>query len=139
VVKDFKLPANELGYLVTRIEEEHLWESKQLGAHSPQVLLNTMVYFNTKYFMLKTAEHHKKLSFSGIMKHWKKSSSASSMGSPPRNSQSQQGQQQKQILLRYYPPSGKRGGSDIFTRHSINRHPHMLFNGKFCCLIKNFK
>ena len=37
VVKDFKLPVNELGYFVTRIEEEHLWESKQLGAHSPQV------------------------------------------------------------------------------------------------------
>ena len=54
VVKDFKLPVNELGYFVTRIEEEHLWESKQLGAHSPQVLLNTLVYFNTKYFQLKT-------------------------------------------------------------------------------------
>ena len=54
VVKDFKLPVNELGYFVTRIEEEHLWESKQLGAHSPQVLLYTIVYFNTKYFQLKT-------------------------------------------------------------------------------------
>lgn len=37
VIKDFRLPVNELGYYVTRIEEEHLWESKQLGAHSPQV------------------------------------------------------------------------------------------------------
>ena len=37
VVKEFRLPVNELGYFVTRIEEEHLWESKQLGAHSPQV------------------------------------------------------------------------------------------------------
>merc|ERR1719270_1381175 len=36
VVNDFKLPVNELGYFVTRIEEEHLWEAKQLGAHSPQ-------------------------------------------------------------------------------------------------------
>ena len=57
VVKDFKLPVNELGYFVTRIEEEHLWESKQLGAHSPQVLLNTLVYFNTKYFQLKTVQY----------------------------------------------------------------------------------
>ena len=40
VVKDFRLPVNELGYFVTRIEEEHLWESKQLGAHSPQVGLS---------------------------------------------------------------------------------------------------
>ncbi len=30
VIKDFKLPVNELGYFVTRIEEEHLWESKQV-------------------------------------------------------------------------------------------------------------
>lgn len=36
--QDFKLPVNELGYFVTRIEEEHLWEAKQLGAHSPQVI-----------------------------------------------------------------------------------------------------
>ena len=27
VIKDFKLPVNELGYFVTRIEEEHLWVS----------------------------------------------------------------------------------------------------------------
>ena len=37
VIKEFKLPTNEMGYFVTRIEEEHLWEAKQLGAHSPQV------------------------------------------------------------------------------------------------------
>ena len=42
VVKDFRLPVNELGYFVTRIEEEHLWESKQLGAHSPQVGLSEL-------------------------------------------------------------------------------------------------
>ena len=37
VIKEFKLPTNEMGYIVARIEEEHLWEAKQLGAHSPQV------------------------------------------------------------------------------------------------------
>ena len=37
VIKEFKLPTNEMGYIVTRIEEEHLWEAKLLGAHSPQV------------------------------------------------------------------------------------------------------
>ena len=57
---------NEVGYYVTRIEEEHLWEAKQLGAHSPQVLLNTLVYFDTKYFMLRTVEDHQKLSFTHI-------------------------------------------------------------------------
>lgn len=39
-------------YIVTRVEEEHLWESKQLGAHSPHVLLATLMFFNTKYFNL---------------------------------------------------------------------------------------
>ena len=53
LLKEFKLPTNSLGFLVTRIEEDHLWESKQLGAHSPHVLLNTLVYFNTKYFQVK--------------------------------------------------------------------------------------
>ena len=55
-----------------RIEEEHLWEAKQLGAHSPHVLLNTLVYFNTKHYKLKTAEDHVSLSFSHIMKHWRR-------------------------------------------------------------------
>ena len=33
-------------------EEEELWENKELGSHSPQVLVNTLVYFNTKLFHL---------------------------------------------------------------------------------------
>lgn len=113
VVKDFKLPVNELGYFVTRIEEEHLWESKQLGCHSPQVLLNTLVYFNTKYFMLKTVDQHKRLSFSHIMKHWKKTGAALSIpqrGGAPLSPNSQN----KSILLRYYPPSSK-GKRKIFN------------------------
>ena len=40
---------NELGYFVTRIEEEHLWEAKQLGAHSPQVLLWTLLCFEQEF------------------------------------------------------------------------------------------
>lgn len=71
VVQNFKLPTNELGYYVTRIEEEHLWEARQLGVHSPQVLLNTLLYYNTKYFMLRTAEDHQRLFFTDISKHWK--------------------------------------------------------------------
>jgi len=74
VIKGFSLPVNELGYFVTRIEEEHLWESKQLGAHSPQVLLNTLVYYNVKYFMLKTTEQHQSLSFSQVVKQYINSS-----------------------------------------------------------------
>lgn len=41
-----------LDYIVTRVEEEHLWESMQLGAHSPHVLLTSLLFFNTKYFNL---------------------------------------------------------------------------------------
>lgn len=37
---------------MTRVEEEHLWECKQLGAHSPHVLLSTLMFFNTKHFNL---------------------------------------------------------------------------------------
>jgi len=29
-----------------------LWECKQLGAHSPHVLLSTLMFFNTKHFNL---------------------------------------------------------------------------------------
>lgn len=41
-----------LEFIVTRVEEEYLWESKQLGAHSPYVLLCTLIFFNTKHFNL---------------------------------------------------------------------------------------
>ena len=75
-----------------RIEEEHLWESKQLGAHSPHVLLNTLVYFNTKQFMLRSVEEHLRLSFSHIMKHWKKTSLPGGKV------------QGRSVYLRYYAP-----------------------------------
>ena len=65
-------PANEL---VCRIEEEHLWESRQLGPHSPFCLLNTLLYLNTKYFLLTTAEQHAKLSFTHITQQWRKTES----------------------------------------------------------------
>lgn len=105
VIKDFKLPTNQMGYFVTRIEEEHLWEAKQLGAHSPQVLLNTLIYFNVKYFMLKTTDEHKKLSFTHIMKHFKKGGTA-----VPCSRNAAPGDQKQTLLLRYYPPADR-------TRH----------------------
>lgn len=106
VINHFKLPTNEMGYFVTRIEEEHLWEAKQLGAHSPQVLLNTLVYFNVKYFMLKTVEEHKKLSFTHIMKHYKKGGTATPV---TRSSLPASNHGEKQtLLLRYYPPTERK-------------------------------
>ncbi|KAK7107806.1 hypothetical protein V1264_015657 [Littorina saxatilis] len=86
--------------MVCRIEEEHLWECKQLGAHSPYVLLNTLIYFHTKYFMLKTPEDHMKLSFAHILKYWKK-------GQPGKG-----GQPTRSVSLRYYSVStAKKDGS----------------------------
>jgi len=119
VIKNFKLPTNELGYFVTRIEEEHLWEAKQLGAHSPQVLLNTLIYFNVKYFMLKTIEEHKKLSFTHIMKHYKKGGTATPV---TRNSPAPVNPGEKQtLLLRYYPPAdrGKHQERKCYEQHEI--------------------
>ncbi|XP_042632889.1 zinc finger MYM-type protein 4-like isoform X1 [Cyprinus carpio] len=56
------------GYVHSRVEEYHLWDCKQLGAFSPGVLLNTLLYF-TKYFNYKTAEQHRRLSFGHIKRY----------------------------------------------------------------------
>ncbi|KAL7643453.1 UNVERIFIED_CONTAM: hypothetical protein RMT77_005435 [Armadillidium vulgare] len=50
----------------TRVTEEMMWEARQLGAHTPHVLINTLFYFNTKIFRLKDASEHFKLSFDEI-------------------------------------------------------------------------
>ncbi|XP_066478764.1 zinc finger MYM-type protein 2 isoform X2 [Tiliqua scincoides] len=60
------------GSIFSRVEEDYLWKIKQLGSHSPVALLNTVFYFNTKYFGLKTVEQHLRLSFGTVYKHWKK-------------------------------------------------------------------
>ncbi|XP_014667450.1 PREDICTED: LOW QUALITY PROTEIN: zinc finger MYM-type protein 3-like [Priapulus caudatus] len=80
------------GYVLGRIEEEILWESRQLGAHSPNVLLNTLMYFNSKYFHLKDVAEHMQLSFSQILKHWRRKPDPDSGKKPPRT-----------IFLRYFP------------------------------------
>lgn len=85
-------------YIVTRVEEEHLWESKQLGAHSPHVLLSTLMFFNTKHFNLTSVEEHSDLSFSHIMKHWKRGPGQTGH----KGHQNLPGQ--RNVLLRYYPP-----------------------------------
>ncbi|XP_054990228.1 zinc finger MYM-type protein 2 isoform X3 [Sorex araneus] len=62
------------GSIFSRVEEDYLWRIKQLGSHSPVALLNTLFYFNTKYFGLKTVEQHLRLSFGTVFRHWKKNS-----------------------------------------------------------------
>ncbi|CAG2175652.1 unnamed protein product, partial [Oppiella nova] len=55
---------------LTCIQEEHLWECGQLGAHSPTVLLNTVMFLSTKYFHMVQLEEHTSFSFSNLSKQW---------------------------------------------------------------------
>lgn len=46
------------GYVLpSHVTEEMLWECKQLGAHSPATLLTTLMFFNTKYVLIKKFLH----------------------------------------------------------------------------------
>ncbi|RNA30538.1 Zinc finger MYM-type 4 [Brachionus plicatilis] len=87
----YKIRIDGDGQVASRIEEEILWETKQLGAYSPFVLLNTILYFNTKYFFLDKVEAHKKLSFANVKKHAK------------RNIGPNGEDYGKTVFLRYYP------------------------------------
>ena len=64
--------ADDLSTVSTCLKESHLWECRQLGCDSPIVLVFTMLYFNTKYFRLYTAEQHQQISFNTINKLSKK-------------------------------------------------------------------
>ncbi|XP_049805322.1 uncharacterized protein LOC126248409 [Schistocerca nitens] len=94
IVQSFMAKQMASDEIATRVMEEHLWESKQLGAHSPDVLLTTLMFFNTKYFNLVTVDDHMQLSFAHIMKHWKRPGQASGGTSS--------------ALLRFYPPPSMR-------------------------------
>ncbi|XP_043934677.1 transcriptional regulator QRICH1 isoform X2 [Protopterus annectens] len=73
VLRDHQPRFTPLGYMIpSHVTEEMLWECKQLGAHSPATLLNTLMFFNTKYFLLKTVEQHMKLAFSKVLRQTKK-------------------------------------------------------------------
>uniref|UniRef100_A0A8D2IZC9 Zinc finger MYM-type containing 3 n=1 Tax=Varanus komodoensis TaxID=61221 RepID=A0A8D2IZC9_VARKO len=74
----------------SRVEEEHLWECKQLGVYSPFVLLNTLMFFNTKFFGLQTAEEHLRLSFASVVRQSRKRSTARGTA--------------KVVSIRYYAP-----------------------------------
>ncbi|CAH1992217.1 unnamed protein product [Acanthoscelides obtectus] len=89
---------DESHFIVTRVEEEHLWETKQLGCYSPYVLLNTLIYFNTKYYYRSTVDQHAELSFCHILKSSKRYSKANS------------------VLLRFYPKSRKPGDKRVYEQ-----------------------
>uniref|UniRef100_A0A3B5M961 DUF3504 domain-containing protein n=1 Tax=Xiphophorus couchianus TaxID=32473 RepID=A0A3B5M961_9TELE len=87
MLKSFQPTVTPRGYVHSRVEEEFLWGCKQLGAYSPIVLLNTLLFFSCKYFGFTTVEQHRQLSFAHVMRCTKTN---------PDNS--------KTTFLRFYPP-----------------------------------
>nr|XP_061798656.1 zinc finger MYM-type protein 4-like [Nerophis lumbriciformis] len=72
--KPKQLPNGSL--MSSRVEESFLWECKQLGAYSPIVLLNTLLFFYTKNFHFTTVAQHQSLSFANFSLHTKPCSRA---------------------------------------------------------------
>nr|XP_057907209.1 transcriptional regulator QRICH1-like [Doryrhamphus excisus] len=74
VLQPWMPTVHPLGYIIpSHVTEEMLWECKQLGAHSPSTLLTTLMFFNTKYFHLKSVDQHLKVAFSKVLRHTRKS------------------------------------------------------------------
>ncbi|XP_055078899.1 transcriptional regulator QRICH1-like [Periophthalmus magnuspinnatus] len=74
ILEPWRPSVHPLGYVIpSHVTEEMLWECKQLGAHSPSTLLTTLMFFNTKYFHLKTIDQHLKVAFSKVLRHTRKS------------------------------------------------------------------
>ena len=48
---------------LTEEEEERLWQTGQLGEHSPQALLDTMLFMHGVYFALRSGQEHRNLRF----------------------------------------------------------------------------
>ncbi|XP_063793212.1 zinc finger MYM-type protein 3 isoform X2 [Pseudophryne corroboree] len=88
--------------IFSRVEEEHLWDCKQLGVYSPYVLLNTLMFFNTKFFGLRTAEDHMQLSFTNVVRHSRKCSTSRGPS--------------KIVSIRYYPPVRQKKGKESLTK-----------------------
>ncbi|XP_051245715.1 zinc finger MYM-type protein 4-like isoform X1 [Dicentrarchus labrax] len=66
ILKAFKPSVTASGRIQSSVEEEFLWDCKQLGAYSPIVLLNTLLFFCCKFFGFTTVEQHRQLSFAHV-------------------------------------------------------------------------
>ena len=51
---------------ILQYEEDLLWKNGVLGSHSPQSLVDTMVFMSGLYFALRSGEEHRSLSFSSV-------------------------------------------------------------------------
>ncbi|XP_041462314.1 zinc finger MYM-type protein 3-like isoform X2 [Lytechinus variegatus] len=90
--------------LNSRINEEMMWASQQLGAHSPHVLLSTIFFFNCRNLRMRTAEEHSKLAFFRMQKLVKKANTPSG----------------KVSLLRYFPPKKKNDAAEAGKTGLLN-------------------
>ena len=90
------------------LRESYLWECQQLGVYTPNVLVYTMLYFNTKYFRLYTVEQHEQFSFANVQKITKKVA-VSDRTATPKGAQ-------KVACLQYYSPSTKRNCHHLMLR-----------------------
>ena len=54
-------PVHKQAEPFTTEEEELLWGNKILGDHSPEALLNTIIYMNGLYFALRSGDEHRNL------------------------------------------------------------------------------
>ncbi|XP_061615207.1 zinc finger MYM-type protein 4 isoform X1 [Phyllopteryx taeniolatus] len=93
MLRGFQPSLTTSGYIHSRVEEEFLWDCKQLGVYSPIVLLNTLLYFFCKNFGFTTPEQHRQLSFAHVM----------------RCTKTGQGNK-KTTFLRFYPPIAPNDG-----------------------------
>ncbi|XP_062266196.1 zinc finger MYM-type protein 4-like [Platichthys flesus] len=66
ILQHLKPSVPAAGYVQSRVEEEFLWDCKQLGAYSPIVLLNSLLFFCCKFFGFTTVEQHRQLSFTQL-------------------------------------------------------------------------
>lgn len=97
------------GYIHSRVEEEFLWDCKQLGAYSPIVLLNTLLFFCCKYFGFTKVEQHRQLSFAHVMRCTKTNLNNT-----------------KTTFLRFYPPlSGPEAESGTNVQNARFKHTEL--------------
>ncbi|XP_053555068.1 zinc finger MYM-type protein 3 isoform X2 [Bombina bombina] len=98
--------------LYSRVEEEHLWDCKQLGVYSPFVLLNTLMFFNTKFFGLQTVEDHLQLSFTNVVRKSRKCTT--NRGT------------MKLVSVKYYPPVRHKKGKESSTKRKHEEDQPLL-------------
>ncbi|MCJ8737164.1 hypothetical protein PDJAM_G00020830 [Pangasius djambal] len=99
LIKDWECNLTPSGFLQSRIEEGFLWECKQLGALSPFVLLNTLIFFVVKLLNLKTVEQHRHLSFSTITRCSRSNKHGKSSYLRFRFAGKDEGEKEKRVLL----------------------------------------